>query len=264
MNQEKNQMTKSFFSPAFLRPVLLLFLVLYFGLQVVRVLKSPQNPNLAPGGSSCADRLPPTPVLRGRHHIGAELERLNFTTGAELGVQAGLFAHETLKSWPRCQLYILVDVWSQQTNYKDQANVDNSAQEGLYQETMKRLEPFKEKLRVFRMFTSEAAKKIPDESLDYIYVDARHDYCGAKEDIELYWPKLRKGGLMAGHDYLVAEEVPGQDWAICQDGSRHPGAVKGAVDEFAAKNKLQVTVTYQENMVSKWCTSVDTGLHIFT
>jgi hypothetical protein len=29
-------------------------------------------------------------------------------------------------------------------------------------------------------------------------VDARHDYCGAKEDIELYWPKLREGGIMAG------------------------------------------------------------------
>ena len=31
---------------------------------------------------------------------------------------------------------------------------------------------------------------------------ARHDYCGVKEDLETYWPKLRRGGILAGHDYL--------------------------------------------------------------
>jgi hypothetical protein len=30
----------------------------------------------------------------------------------------------------------------------------------------------------------------------------RHDYCGVKEDLENYWPKLKRGGIIAGHDYL--------------------------------------------------------------
>ena len=30
---------------------------------------------------------------------------------------------------------------------------------------------------------------------------------GADEDIRLYWPKLRPGGIMAGHDYLTAAQV---------------------------------------------------------
>jgi hypothetical protein len=52
------------------------------------------------------------------------------------------------------------------------------------------------------MFTVEAADLIADGSLDYVYVDARHDFCGCLSDIELFWPKLRGGGVMAGHDYL--------------------------------------------------------------
>lgn len=90
---------------------------------------------------------------------------------------------------------------------------------------------------------------IENESLDYIYVDARHDYCGVKEDLNNFWPKLRTGGIFAGHDYLTADEVAGQDWSLCQDGSMNRGAVKGAVDEFAELHGLQVTVTYQENHV---------------
>jgi hypothetical protein len=43
---------------------------------------------------------------------------------------------------------------------------------------------------VVRNFTSVAAKLI-FETLDFVYVDARHDYCGAWEDISLYWPKVR-------------------------------------------------------------------------
>lgn len=34
------------------------------------------------------------------------------------------------------------------------------------------------------------------KSLDFVYVDARHDYCAVKEDILLYWPKVRPGGIL--------------------------------------------------------------------
>lgn len=50
--------------------------------------------------------------------------------------------------------------------------------------------PCRSKLVVVRNFTSDAAKVIV-EPLDFVYVDARHDYCGAWEDMELYWPKVR-------------------------------------------------------------------------
>lgn len=83
-------------------------------------------------------------------------------------------------------------------------------QEQYFQETKARLAKHADKIRVLRMLTKEAAAQI-QEPLDFVYVDARHDFCGAAEDIGLYWPKIRSGGLMAGHDYLTAHEVCGRD-----------------------------------------------------
>jgi hypothetical protein len=45
----------------------------------------------------------------------------------------------------------------------------------------------------------------------------RHDYCGVAEDLEAYWPKLRSGGIFAGHDYIDAHaqalKDTNQDWS---------------------------------------------------
>ena len=56
---------------------------------------------------------------------------------------------------------------------------------------------------------------------------------------------------MAGHDYWTAQEVDvlsngSQDWSICEDGTKHEGSVKGAVNDFAKEHQLQVLITYQE------------------
>ena len=90
------------------------------------------------------------------------------------------------------------------------------------------------------MYTSMASELIPDNSLDYIYIDARHDYCGVMDDLEMFWPKLKSGAIVAGHDYLTAAEVPGQDWSICSDGSKNEGAVKGAVNDFFSRHHLKI------------------------
>ncbi|KAI8927914.1 hypothetical protein BC831DRAFT_450950 [Entophlyctis helioformis] len=192
-------------------------------------------------------RLPkPIPPIKNRTQIFSILQAEGMTVGAELGVQRGLFSETALTHWPACTRYILVDVWAAQENYKDIANVDNAAQNELYAETMSRVAPWKSKVEVLRMFTSQAAGKIKDGELDFVYVDARHDYCGVMEDLVAYWPKVRSGGIMAGHDYMEASEVPGQDWGVCGDGSRNEGAVMGAVLEFSQKHSLQVIVVYNE------------------
>lgn len=44
------------------------------------------------------------------------------------------------------------------------------------------------------------------EPLDFVYIDARHDYCGCLADIQSYWEILKPCGIMAGHDYMTAAE----------------------------------------------------------
>lgn len=46
-----------------------------------------------------------------------------------------------------------------------------------------------------------AHKLLLDNSLDMVYIDANHQYEAIKEDIELWKPKVKKGGYIAGHDW---------------------------------------------------------------
>lgn len=193
--------------------------------------------------------------LTSRNELAIVAHTEKLSVGAELGVQSGVFAKWNLQNWPSNRIYYLVDLWAPQTNYSDIANVDQAQQERIYNEATQATALWPEK-RVFkRMMTSKAAAEIPDNSVDFVYVDARHDYCGAKEDIELYWSKVKPGGIFAGHDYYTAAEQLNkqQDWSICQDGTVHPGAVKGAVDEFFTKRHLKVYRTREAEWYS-WVT----------
>jgi len=50
--------------------------------------------------------------------------------------------------------------------------------------------------------SEKAAKDFNDLSLDWVYIDAMHHDPFAHEDIALWWPKIRHGGMLSGHDYI--------------------------------------------------------------
>lgn len=174
----------------------------------------------------------------GHKSIADMLESYGLKTGVELGVQHGNFAEKMLTVWKSCEKYYLVDIWQMQENYKDGANVDNESQQGNYQRTKERMQQFGDRAVLIRNWTKAAALLFEDESLDFVYVDARHDYCGALNDIETWYPKIKPGGIMAGHDYV--ENV---DWGKCEDGTDMPGGVKGAVEKFSTDHKIKVKIT---------------------
>eukprot|EP00798_Chlamydomonas_sp_ICE-L_P007720 gene7720-891_t len=189
-----------------------------------------------------------------RLDFGRMLEALGgFKVGVELGVQRGHYANHILHHWPSCEKYYLVDLWAQQENYVDFANVPNKEQDDIFKEAQTVLKVWEAKTVFIKDCTTNAAKQIPD-GLDYVYVDARHDYCGVMEDLETYWPKIRPGGIMAGHDYAASfdvHKISGQQWSICMNGTINHGAVRGAVDEFALKRGLFVSVTWGEDHIWK-------------
>jgi hypothetical protein len=149
---------------------------------------------------------------------------------------------------------VLVDLWSQQPNYKDHANYDTSAQETFMQSTLKRMHPFRDNgvdVVLCRNYTSECVKQFPVQYFDWIYIDARHDFKGVMQDLENWYPKLKRGGIMAGHDYVTQDDGPsqsGQDWTVNFDGTidATKTVVKGAVDSFTRARGLQVQVSYRE------------------
>ena len=52
-----------------------------------------------------------------------------------------------------------------------------------------------------RKTSAEASKMFNDDSLDVVYIDGDHEYESVKEDILLWLPKVKSGGLICGHDY---------------------------------------------------------------
>ena len=194
------------------------------------------------------------PPLQDRQHLAMLLEHEKLTRGVEVGVQAGDFAVHNLRNWKSCSYYLLVDIWAHQASYADGANAGSAKQEHLYKSVRTRMQPWRNKVAICRNLSVSCAETIPDLSLDFVYIDARHDYKGCLQDLLAYWPKLRPGGIMAGHDYIYAGEHPSftwgfSDYSINYDGTRDPfqRAVKGAVDEFFSTCvRRQVVVTYRD------------------
>lgn len=159
-------------------------------------------------------------------------------TGVEVGVFEGFFSYTLLETWRGARL-IAVDPWRHfATGYQDDCNFGQAKMDKLYEETRARLAPFGARADIWRNLSDEAATKIPAESLDFAYIDAQHHYEAVKEDLALWWPKIKKGGLFAGHDYM--------------DGSFSFGefGVKSAVDEFVREHGLQLHVTGEKESPS--------------
>ena len=47
----------------------------------------------------------------------------------------------------------------------------------------------------------DAAKRFKDKSIDFVFIDADHSYESVKEDLNVWWPKVKVGGAIGGHDY---------------------------------------------------------------
>lgn len=121
---------------------------------------------------------------------------------AEVGVLWGDFAY-----WlaPLVERYIMVDPWGR---YPDEwreadslSHYDQKWWDFTYETAMKRVSPFMDKCLVFRMSSVDAAKRIKDESLDCVFIDALHHYEPMLEDIAAWLPKVKPDGLLAGHDW---------------------------------------------------------------
>ncbi|MBT5491708.1 class I SAM-dependent methyltransferase, partial [bacterium] len=54
------------------------------------------------------------------------------------------------------------------------------------------------------------------QTLDFIYIDANHTYESAKEDIQLWYPKIKVGGMISGHDYIPNRLYKGKEEKIYQ------------------------------------------------
>lgn len=127
--------------------------------------------------------------MKTRNDFGKLAEIFNVTgVGAEIGVQYGIFSETIGKHYTGGIL--CVDLWQQ---------------EDIFTECKQRLAT--DKFTLWQMPSLEAANLVLDESLDFIYIDANHFKQHVLDDIAAWYPKVRKGGIIAGHDYCLYQDI---------------------------------------------------------
>ena len=179
-------------------------------------------------------------TLGTRKEVGHWLNWLGLNgEGVEVGVFQGEFSEQVLDTW-ECSRLTSIDPWREfpATEYVDTCNFPQAQHDNNHAIASTRLAKFGQRSRIMKNTSAEAAAHFEDASLDFVYLDAQHHYEAVRDDIALWLPKVRRGGVIGGHDYL--------------DGRLPSGlyGVKTAVAEFARANGCELIVTREPNWPS--------------
>ena len=217
-----------------------------------------QEMGLAPAPAECAgaalpwgEAKPPRPIapMRSRPSIGAALEEEGcLRVGLEVGSYTGANAQTLLARWPSAWLLVMVDPWTDQgdAHYEDILAGSQERMDSVMLLALLATEQHGVRCKAWRAFSTQAGSQAGNGTLDFVYLDARHDYTSVTEDLTSWWPTLRPGAVFSGHDFLDAgTRDDGNQWEVQPDGTVRADmrAVRGAVEDFARQVDRDVTVT---------------------
>ncbi len=122
-------------------------------------------------------------------------------TIAEIGVNKGETSKIFRTLFPDAQIF-LIDPWQRSSDYSLSATPISRKTKHYDKAYDEVCEQFKEDPRVtiLKMPSLDALAHTPD-LLDLVFIDANHEYSHVKQDILSWLPKVRPGGILAGHDY---------------------------------------------------------------
>jgi predicted O-methyltransferase YrrM len=147
-----------------------------------------------------------------------------FVIGAEIGVSHGDFSKNILEVRKNIKLYC-IDTW--ETNY--QLITPSTA----WDTTVVQLSKYKSSnYELVKGKSPEISNQYADNYFDFVYIDADHLYEPVLADVEAWYPKVKSGGILFGHDYSLPWD----------------GVIK-AVDYFCKKNNYQVGLIHSKGYV---------------
>lgn len=136
----------------------------------------------------------------GRTELAKVFAELDFKNGAEIGVDRGFFSEELCLTNPQLQLFS-IDPWSTSA-FENPISSSQDMQpiyEVHYQRALTRLSKYN--CKIIREGSLSALNDFEDESLDFVYIDANHNFVTVAEDIYRWQKKVKIGGIVSGHDY---------------------------------------------------------------
>ena len=133
--------------------------------------------------------------------------------GAEIGVREAFFSCYLLNEFPDLWM-LLVDPYMP---YQDVINFYDQEQQFVWlAEARRRLDKFSPRYTLRIEPSNKAYDAQGEESLDFVFIDAEHTTPAVITDITLWLPKIRKGGIICGHDYNMPQVKLGVD-KMCKD-----------------------------------------------
>ena len=182
-----------------------------------------QDENLIPKTNLEEKHLKNCKILSGRKEL---LE--SFPKGgvaAEVGVDQGEFTEQVLKYNNPKKLY-LIDAW-------DFANY----QEDKFQLVRNKFESkiVSGEVEIRRGYSTDELPEIPDNHLDWIYIDTDHSYSLTIKELRLSKAKIKENGIIAGHDFIAKKEM----------GFRY--GVVDAVNQFCKEEDFEFIFMTHEN-----------------
>jgi len=146
------------------------------------------------------DWTPPWPakVEATRQDLAVWFAHQGYTEGAEIGTNAGEYAVMLCAANPALHLRC-IDPWIPYEGYHDQLQKRMNSLPKTYKRAKAHLRHCK--ATILRQFSADAVQDVPDRSLDFVFIDGNHAYDYVVQDHTLWAPKVKVGGIVAGHDY---------------------------------------------------------------
>lgn len=155
------------------------------------------------------------PTPRRWDFLAALMRELNLKSFVEVGCKEGRTTGHVLANVPDSTA-VAIDPWviqepsadPKRETYKDWDFAKIEA------EFWENIGEHKNRCTMLRMTSLEAAERWHLDSPDLVFIDALHDYESVKADIEAWWPRVRPGGVLAGHDWN--HQWPGVERAVAE------------------------------------------------
>lgn len=135
-------------------------------------------------------------LISNRGHIAELFFELGYKIGAEIGVRWGEYSELILQKNPGVKLYC-IDSWAPYPGGRP----NQERQDRIFRRAERVLSQYKGAI-LLRKTSMDALADIQDGSLDFVYIDAMHDFDNVMMDIICWSKKVRSGGIVSGHDFL--------------------------------------------------------------
>lgn len=182
----------------------------------------------------------PLTFIKQRSDIPVWLKANAMQRLAEVGVREGKHLQSLLRADP--DVLVAVDIWRDDGVPEHNDRGEKQPQLDQFFEGVREIAKNHPSVRIQRNYSLDAAALCVDGFFDFVYLDADHRYESVDADIKAWWPKIRSGGVLAGHDYVKA---------VVGVAKTRIGVIQ-AVTELLQRESLTVHTTATQERFASW------------